>query len=416
MPAPVTALTRSQMTTDTAPTSSAHAIASDDEALAVARSQAAQIAPDASVRDRERRLPAPELAALKASGLLAITVPRTHGGADVTIPTLAEVFRILAAADPSIGQIPQNHFAAVEVLRLDGDEGQRASFYERLLEGALFGNATSERGTRDIFNDVRTRLTTRPDGTLRLDGRKYYSTGALFADWIPVFALDESDRLVAVFVERGAGGLEVRDDWSGMGQRVTASGTTILEDVTVAPEHVVQHWRTYEAPQVFGAFNQIMHVAIDVGIAEATLADTLEYVRTRSRPWFEGGFERAVDDPHVIKRVGELVVSLRAAQALLARAAETLEQVRSEPVTEASTAAAVLAVAEAKAAATSAALDIAQDLFALAGTSATDDEHNLHRHWRNARTHTLHDPVRWKYHNIGNHALSGALPPSHGWL
>jgi len=40
----------------------------------------------------------------------------------------------------------------------------------------------------------------------------------------------------------------------------------------------------------------------------------------------------------------------------------------------------------------------------------------LDRHWRNARTHTLHDPVRWKYHAIGNYYLNHILPARHAWI
>jgi hypothetical protein len=40
---------------------------------------------------------------------------------------------------------------------------------------------------------------------------------------------------------------------------------------------------------------------------------------------------------------------------------------------------------------------------------------NLDRHWRNARTHTLHDPVRWKYAILGKYFLNGDTPPLHAW-
>ncbi|HCP30000.1 MAG TPA: SfnB family sulfur acquisition oxidoreductase, partial [Pseudomonas sp.] len=38
------------------------------------------------------------------------------------------------------------------------------------------------------------------------------------------------------------------------------------------------------------------------------------------------------------------------------------------------------------------------------------------RHWRNARVHTLHDPVRWKYHAVGAYHLNGTLPARHSWI
>ena len=81
------------------------------------------------------------------------------------------------------------------------------------------------------------------------------------------------------------------------------------------------------------------------------------------------------------------------------------------PPTAETVAAAQLAVAEAKVLTTEIALSASNTLFELAGTRSTLAEHNLDRHWRNARTHTLHDPVRWKYAIVGNHALNGVNPP-----
>ena len=346
--------------------------------------------------------------------MLAITVPRGYGGSQVSNETVGEVFRIIARADPAIGQVPQNHFVFVNVVKDNGNHDQRAFFLGEVLRGARFGNALSERGTKHVF-DLKTRLTAEPGGDYRLNGRKYYCTGALTAQWIPVFALDDDERLVVAYVARDAPGVEVIDDWSAMGQRATLSGTTILSDVAVPGEHVFEHWRTYEGPQLFGAFGQLIHAAIDVGIAENALADAVEFVRTRSRPWFESGLERASDDPLVIQSFGQLAVRLHAAQELLRKAGRTLDASERD-LNEDTAADASLAVAEAKAFAGDVAVEIASELFALAGTSATDEQHNLHRHWRNARTHTLHDPNRWKYQHAGNFVLNGVRPPNHGLL
>jgi alkylation response protein AidB-like acyl-CoA dehydrogenase len=61
-----------------------------------------------------------------------------------------------------------------------------------------------------------------------------------------------------------------------------------------------------------------------------------------------------------------------------------------------------------------AAVEIANELFSLAGTRAADQRYGLDRHWRNARTHTLHDPNRWKYQYVGNFILNDIPPPNHG--
>lgn len=87
----------------------AHVIADDTEALAVAAELAGDFRKGAAERDARRRLPRAELERLSASGLLAVTVPARSGGADVRADTLAEIFRLLAAADASLALIPQSH-------------------------------------------------------------------------------------------------------------------------------------------------------------------------------------------------------------------------------------------------------------------------------------------------------------------
>ncbi|WP_369044177.1 SfnB family sulfur acquisition oxidoreductase [Streptomyces sp. Midd1] len=392
----------------------AHVIADDAEALAVAAGLAEAFRTEAPLRDAERRLPYAELEQLSASGLLGVTVPADHGGADVRQETLAEVFRLLASADASLAQIPQNHFVYVNVLRRQGTTEQRKFFFGEVLEGRRFGNAQSEAGTRHV-QDIRTRLLPLPDGSHELTGVKHYSTGALFADWIPVLARAEDDNLYVAYVPRDADGLTVVDDWDGMGQRTTASGTVRLDAVTVPADRVVPHHLTFQGPQLHGAVAQLLHAAIDAGIAGGALAEAAEFVRTKSRPWFESGVDTAAEDPLLIQRFGELDLQVRASEALLGVAARAVDAARDE-LTDASAAEASLAVAAAKAHTTATAVLVANALFEVAGTRAALDSLNLHRYWRDARTHTLHDPARWKIQHLGRHVLNGTRPPRHGLL
>ena len=388
-------------------------IASDEEALETARRLAARFATTAAGRDAERRLPFAELDELAQSGLLAIAVPAQYGGLDVSNAVLAEVTAILAAADGSIGQIPQNHFYILEALRTDGSEEQKRYFFGRALAGDRFGNALSERGTKTVGH-YNTRIVRDAPG-YRINGTKYYSTGVLFADWVTVFALDEEDRLVMAFVPKGTEGVETIDDWDGFGQRTTGSGTTIFNDVYVHADSVVLHHKGFERPTTIGSVGQIVHAGIDLGIARAAFAETLEFVRTKSRPWMDSGVERAADDPLTISKVGQIAIRLEAATALLERAGRKVDAAQIE-TTEATVVEATLAVAAAKVLTTEIAIEATNTLFELAGTSAVKTELNLDRHWRNARTHTLHDPVRWKYHVVGNYHLNGVIPPKNGAL
>ncbi|QTZ95428.1 SfnB family sulfur acquisition oxidoreductase [Streptomyces auratus] len=392
----------------------AHVIANDAEALTVAASLAEEFRADASARDVERRLPRAELDRLSASGLLAVTVPAEHGGADVSAETLAEIFRLLSAADASLAQIPQSHFAYVNVIRRQGTDEQQKFFFAELLSGARLGNAQSEAGTKHV-QDIRTRLELQPDGWYDLTGVKHYSTGALFAHWIPVLARTEDESLQVAYVPRDSPGLTVVDDWDGMGQRTTASGTVRLEGVRVPADRVLPHHLTFEGPQLHGAVAQLLHAAIDTGIAGAALAEAAQFVRTKSRPWFESGVESAAEDPLLIQRFGELSVQVRAAKALLGDAGRAVDTARVD-LTDDSAAEASIAVAAAKVLAAQTAVEVTGALFEVAGTRSALNSLNLHRHWRDARTHTLHDPVRWKIQHIGRHALNHTRPPRHGLL
>ena len=388
-------------------------IASDSQAIDVARALASDFAREASLRDSTRRLPWEELDRYSRSGLWGITVPKHYGGAGVSSATLAEVIALISAADGSLGQIPQNHFYALEVLRVGARPQQQQAFYQRALAGERFGNALAEIGHKDFKR--RTRLIRQGDGSLRLDGRKFYCTGALYANWIPTLAVSDEGPTFLVFVPRNAPGVAIVDDWDGFGQRITGSGSVVFENVRIDADWVVPFQASFDRPTSIGPFAQLMHAAIDHGIAEGAYAAALQFVRDHARPWIDAGVERAADDPLTLERIGDLRVRLKASHALLQRAARAVDAAQSHSDAQ-SVAAASVAVAEARILSTGISLKAGSKLFELAGTASTLAEHNLDRYWRNARTHTLHDPVSWKFPAVGNYYLNDKLPPRHGAL
>ncbi|MCJ2025793.1 SfnB family sulfur acquisition oxidoreductase [Methylobacterium sp. J-067] len=394
------------------PATPARVIRDDAEAIRVATSLAAEIRTGASERDRDAVRPLREVDAFSQSGLWSINVPKTHGGPEVSYRTLARVIAIVSAADPSVGQIAQNHLGIVAAIRTVSDEAQQALLFGEVLRGVRFGNAFSERGTKRAA-DFETRFVDDGDHVM-VRGQKFYATGALLAHLVPIVAVDTEGRAWYAIAERDAPGLTVIDDWSAFGQRGTASGTVLIEDVRVPKTHLVPAWKGYEGPRTDGAVFQIIQAAIDAGIGRAALDDTIAFVREKARPWIDSGQERASDDPYTIQAIGDLTIRQHAAEALLDRAGEALDAAIAAPDAE-TVAAAQLAVAEAKVLTTEIALAASNKLFELAGTRSTLAAENLDRHWRNARTHTLHDPVRWKYAIVGNHALNGVNPPFHAW-
>jgi SfnB family sulfur acquisition oxidoreductase len=391
-------------------------ITSGAEAIGAARDYADSVAGGVIERDRVGVVPAGEIAAFDASGLLAITVPRSHGGPDLPASVLAEVIRTIAAVDPALAQVPQAHYLLTDVLAVWGTDAQQNRLFADVLAGGRFGNGLAERGGQHA-QDLRTRLHGSGAGA-RLRGRKYYCTGAITARWIGVTALDDHGHVVLAFVSRDADGVLVDEDWNAMGQRATVSGSAVFDDVAVDTSLVIPYEYAFSVPQQLGARAQLVHAAIQVGIARGALAEAGEFVRAKARPFFEasrGGWaQRASDDPHTIHRYGRLATRVCAAEALLCSAAATLDEVTLHPRDADAAAHGSIAVAQAKAFGSEVAVEVASDLFSMSGASATDERHDLSRHWRNARTHASHDPADWKYHHVGNYLLSNVHPPNHG--
>jgi SfnB family sulfur acquisition oxidoreductase len=394
------------------PTAPAHIIRDDAEAIAIAHALAAEFVKDSSKRDRERIWPVAELDAFSQSGLWSINVPKAFGGPEVSYATLAKVIEIISAADSSIGQVAQNHLGVIAAIRTVSDADQQKLLFAEALKGTRFGNAFSEFGSKRAA-DFETRFTDAGDHVV-VNGRKFYSSGALLAHLVPIVALDDEGRAWYAIVDRGAPGLTVIDDWSSFGQRTTLSGTVIIDNVKVPKTHLVPGYKGYDRPTADGAIFQIIQVAVDTGIAQAAIDETVDFVRTKSRAWIDSGVDNAWDDPYTIQAIGDLTLRLHAAQALLEKAGLAIDRAVIDPTVE-TVAHAQIVTAEAKILSTEIAIAATNKLFELAGTRSTLAEHNLDRHWRNARTHTLHDPVRWKYSILGKYFLNGENPPLHAW-
>lgn len=398
------------------PTTPAYIIKDDAEAISIAEKLAAQFAEEASLRDRERKWPIAELDAYSQSGLWSINVPKKFGGPEVSYVTLAKVIEIISAADPSIGQITQNHLGIIAAIRTTSDEEQQKLLFGEVLKGVRFGNAFSEFGSKKAA-EFETRFTDPgPDADhVIVTGQKFYSSGALLAHLVPIVALDDEGRAWYAIADRNAPGLTIIDDWSAIGQRTTLSGTVLIDQVKVPKSYLVPGYKGFDKHTADGPIFQIIQTAVDNGIAKAAIEDTIKFVRAKARPWVDSGLESASHDPYVIQAVGDLVIRLHASEAIQDKAGLAVDKAVADPTPE-NVIAAQLVVAESKVLSTEVSIAATNKLFELGGARSTLEEHNFDRHWRNARTHTLHDPVRWKYAIVGNHALNGVNPPIHAWI
>jgi len=382
----------------------------------------AQIAKGESERERERILPFEAIDLIRGAKLGALRLPTSAGGAGSTIRELFEVIIRLGEADANVAHILRNHFSVVERLVRHPRDEQGRQWQQAVADGAIVGLATTELDTPQVGNIIPNTTFTPEGDDYLLNGTKYYSTGTLYSDYVLVRAADPSGRPGATIIPVKRDGVELIDDWDGLGQRLTATGTTHFRNVRVRHQEIV-----FDAADVgYGVpyshtFAQLFLTAIVAGIARAALRDAAALIRSRKRTFYYAPSEVPTDDPVLQQTIGQIASGAFAAETVVLAAAEALDvatdafDAGAPDATEAAHKAALVS-AKAKIVADDFAIRAGSLLFDVGGASATKKATNFDRHWRNARTLSSHNPTTYKARSIGQHVISGTPLPAKGFF
>ena len=390
-------------------TSTAAKAASDADLDAVFAPIYADIAAGAVERETDRRLAHDEVRRLRAARFGALRVPVEYGGFGASVRQLFRQLIELAAADSNLPQALRVHFAFVEDQLLTDPGPAREHWLRAVAQGALVGNAITESGAGAV-DRYRTGLTPAGAGWL-LNGIKYYSTGSLYADHILV-AADRAGERVAVLVDAGAEGVHQRDDWDGFGQRLTASGTTEFTDVAVPADRVLGPGYGAAGPTYSTAYLQLVQLAVLAGIAQRAEQDTREWVAGRRRSYTHSAADLPRHDPLVQQVIGRLSAAAFSARASVLAVADVLDAVLAVGAREEKDLVeAELAAAHAQLGVIDTVLAATTQLFEVGGASIVSEGLRLDRHWRNARTVSVHNPAIQKARAIGDHLLNGTRLP-----
>lgn len=369
-------------------------------------------------RELEHTLPTAALTSLKQAGFGALRVPVEFGGGGLRWVDIIPLWIDLAAADANLAQALRGHFTFVEDALFRHRRGQDQSrWFTRFVAGEIVGNAWTEIGST-LIGDVETAL--RPEGDhYLLNGRKFYTTGTIFAEWADVYARVERDGIstqVVAAVDTRQPGVVVHDDWDGFGQRGTGSGTAEFHDARVERDDVLPF---VERHPYQTALYQMNLVATLSGIARSVHADVVREVQGRTRNYSHANASRVRDDPQVLGLVGEISAAAYAAEAIAVRAAGALDAAfdaatGTETELQAATQRAELESTAAQVTVSRLVLKAASDLFDALGASATSTGRGLDRHWRNARTVASHNPRLFKAKVLGAFDVN-QTPPPYAW-
>ncbi len=365
----------------------------------------ATIASGAVERERSRTLAHPEVALLWERRFGAQRLPVELGGSGASVRDLFTQLIDLATADSNITQALRVHFSFVEDQLIARNERLIAA----IADGILVGNAITEPGAGAI-DSYRTVLT-RTGDEWRLNGEKFYSTGSLYADHILVAANRDGER-VSVLVPATREGVKRIDDWRGFGQRLTASGTTVFTDVVVHDDEILGPGYGAAGPTYATAYLQLFQLAGLAGIAQRATDDLIDWVSKRERTFTHSVADRQRDDPLVQEIVGRLSATAFSARSSVLAVADLLDELLANDPEDAEAITRVeLAAGQAQAAIAAQVLAATNELFEVGGASIVAEELALDRHWRNARTLAVHNPINQKLRSIGDYLLNGADLP-----
>ncbi len=382
-----------------------------EEWLARAREVGDVLRRDAAERDQANQAPFEEVALLKDSGLVTLLGPKEHGGGGENWVTAYRVIREIAKADGSIGQLLGYHYLWNWLPRTTGTREQ----WERLeAESAknrwLWGGAVNPRDEDLTVRDL--------GGRISFSGFKSFSTGGRVSDVTVlegVFEGSDDDHVFAV-VPSTVDGLVRNADWDNIGQRLTESGSIEIRGVEVDWSEALGYVDKKFVERVYNTLTlpsiQLVFINFYLGIAQGALETAVRYTRENTRPWLFSEVDRAVDDPYILENYGDMSSQLLAVEALVDRAGDEIQAAHDDPdaLTERRRGEIAVLIAAAKVRSTKVALDVTGRIFEVTGARATASKYGFDRFWRNVRTHTLHDPVSYKLHEVGVFALRDEIP------
>jgi len=376
-------------------------------------------------RERTGERPFAVIDLIKQERLGALRVSRADGGGGATLRELFATVIAIATVDVNVAHILRGHFAHVEE-RLRLDEAERRRVIDLALSGKLVGNASTEIGSTPAGGFTwQTKLSADGDD-YRLNGKKFFTTGTLYSDYAEVLAADPTGASVIALVPTDRPGFTILDDWDGMGQRATGTGTAIFTDVPVRADEVL----AFAPPDaddeeqslyLSGNFFQLYVTALEVGVLHALRDDAVAHVHQRARSFAWAPHPVPADDPLLQREIGEIAAAAYAAEATVLAVADTLEKAfeadvnKTDPNLELAHEASLQGSA-AKVVVDTLAQKAGSQIFDVGGASAARQAHLLDRHWRNVRTLSAHNPTSYKAQAIGAYYTRGTWLPGSGYF
>lgn len=379
----------------------------DQSPLQIAQQLAKTFAQTAAVRDKQGGNPKAERDLIRQSGLLGLSIPKQYGGQEADWQTIFKTIQIIARVDSSLAHVYGFHHLLIATVQLFSQPEQYGPWFEQTARENLFwGNTLNPL-------DRRTTATKVAEKEYIFDGNKSFCSGSIDSDILLCSGYNDAGKLLIGVIPTARKGVSFLGDWNNMGQRQTDSGTSHFEQVKIHEDELLLNPGPLSTPysSLRPLIAQLIFVHMFLGVAEGAFEVAKQTVQTQ-KAWSKSLVEEAVNDPFTQKHFAEFYVQLESVRLLADKAIQTLQAAwdLGNDLTAEQRGEVSVAIATAKIAATNTSLYITQNIFQVMGARATIAKLNLDRFWRNVRTQTLHDPVDYKYQEVGEWVLTGKVP------
>ena len=376
-------------------------------AIEIAQKLAKTFAETAAERDKQGGNPKAERDLIRQSGLLGLSIPQVFGGQGADWKTIFKTIQTIAQVDSSLAHVYGFHHLLIATVQLFAQKEQYSTWFEQTTEQNLFwGNTLNPLDKRTTVQQISA-------DEYIFHGDKSFCSGSIDSDILLCSGFNAQNKLLIGVIPTERDGVSFLGDWNNMGQRQTDSGTSHFEQVKIHENELLLNPGPLSTPysSLRPLIAQLIFVHLFLGVAEGAFEVARETVQ-QQKAWSKSLVENAVNDPFTQKHFAEFYVQLEGIRLLANKAVETLqkawdigESLDAEQRGEVS-----IAIATAKIAATNTSLYITQNIFQVMGARATTAKLNLDRFWRNVRTQTLHDPIDYKYQEVGEWVLTGKVP------
>ena len=377
------------------------------DAVAIAQQLAKTFADTAAERDKKGGNPKAERDLIRQSGLLGLSIPEEFGGQGADWKTIFKTIQTIAQVDSSLAHVYGFHHLLIATVQLFAQKEQYAPWFKDTAENNLFwGNTLNPLDKRTTAQKI-------SDHEYIFHGDKSFCSGSMDSDILLCSGFNEDNKLLIGVIPTAREGVSFLGDWNNMGQRQTDSGTSHFEQVKIHQNELLLNPGPLSTPysSIRPLIAQLIFVHLFLGVAEGAFEVARKTVQ-QQKAWSKSLVENAVNDPFTQKHFAEFYVQLESVRLLANKAVETLQKAwnEGESLNAERRGEVSIAIAIAKIAATNSSLYITQNIFQVMGARATTAKLNLDRFWRNVRTQTLHDPIDYKYQEVGEWVLTGKVP------